>query len=121
MKRTGFTLVEVLVVALIVGILSAVAIPSMQGYITRVADQVCEHTAAIVLTSIVTFIQDIDPGLTQMTAGVHRDLDEINAILGRYQVKLPDQFSIDVIIIDATHITVFIQDNEHAGTAQIGS
>ena len=121
MKRKGFTLVEVLVTAVIIGILSATAIPAMQGYITRSADQVCEHTAAAVLTSIVTFIQDVDPGLTQMTAGVHRDLDEINAVLGRYQVKLPDRFTIDVIIIDALHMTVFIQDNEHAGTAQIGA
>ena len=121
MKYKGFTLVEVLVVSVIIGILSATAIPAMQGYITRSADQVCEHTAGIVLTSIVTFIQDIDPNLIQMTAGVHRDLEEINAILGRYQIKLPEEFTIDVIIIDATHMTVLIQDTQHSGIAQIGA
>ena len=120
MKRKGFTLVEVLVVSVIVGILSATAIPTMQGYITRTADQVCKHTAAVVLTSVVTFIRDVDPGLTQMTAGIHRDLNEINAILGRYLITLPDKFDIDVIIIDADHITVLIQDTEYSGLAQIG-
>ena len=121
MKKKGFTLVEVLVVAILVGILSATAIPSMVGYIYRAADQVCEHTAAVVLTSVVTFVQDKDPGLVYLTTGVHRDLDQLNAVLGKYQIKLPDNYSIDVIVVDAENITVFIQDDENAGEASIGS
>ncbi|MBN2789154.1 MAG: prepilin-type N-terminal cleavage/methylation domain-containing protein [Candidatus Delongbacteria bacterium] len=121
MKVKGFTLVEVLVVSVIVGILSATAVPAMMGYVKRAADQVCEHTAAAVLTSVVTYIQDSDPGLVRLTPGEHRDLDQLNAILGSYSIKLPDQFEIDVFVIDAKNITVFITDEENMGEASIGS
>ena len=121
MKKKGFTLVEILVVALILGILSAVAIPTMTGYVTQTSDQVCEHTASMVLGSIIAFINDQDPTLLKLTPGQHRDIDELNAILGKFHIKIPDEFTIDVLVTDNEHVTVFIQNDEYAGSATLGS
>ena len=121
MKNKGFTLVEVLVVSIIVGILSAVAIPALNGYIDRSSDQVCQHTASMVLKSVIAFIQDRDMTLTKLTPGVHRDIDALNTVLGNFRIMIPEYYSIDVFVTDAEHITVFIQDDIHMGSASIGS
>jgi prepilin-type N-terminal cleavage/methylation domain-containing protein len=110
MKIKGFTLLEVLVVALIVGI-----------YITSSSDLVCEHTAATILQSIIVFITDRDPNLDVLTPGIKRDIDELNSLLGSFKVKLPEEYTIEVLIIDKDNITVFVQDDEYMGSASVGT
>ena len=121
MKRKGFTLVEVLVVAVIIGILSTAAIPAMNGYITRTSDKVCEHTASMVLTSVVTFIQDKDPSFTLLDKSMYDGIDDLNAVLGNFGIQIPEGFTVQ-IFIDQNHIiTVIVQDGAYLGEAEIGS
>lgn len=114
----GFTLVEVLVVAVIVALLSAVAIPAMNGYIERTSDMVCEHTAASVLKSIVVYIQD--RGWNASMIGSY-DINSINTLLGEFKVKIEDKYTVDINIDGPDRITVFVQDDQYMGTATIGT
>jgi len=52
MRNKGFTLIEVLVVAVIVAVLAAVAIPAYMNYVKDSKGQVMENIAATVATSI---------------------------------------------------------------------
>ena len=115
MKRKGFSLVELLKVAVIMGILSSVAIPAYNQYIINTSDQICEHTAAIVLTSVVTFIQSVDPNLT----GNFGTIEGLNAILGDLRVKLPEGFTAETFIVDKDNIIIFVQNDQYLGTATL--
>jgi len=112
----GFTLVELVTVATILAVLAATAIPAYNGYIIRTSDQVCEHTAAAVLTSIVSFIQvkgDINSG--------SYDIDGINSLLKEYKISIPKGYEAEIIIIDKDDITVIVQDDQYLGTATLGT
>jgi prepilin-type N-terminal cleavage/methylation domain-containing protein len=59
-NQKGFTLVEVIVVAVIVAILAAVAIPLYNGYIADSRINVCQNTAASVASAFTAAVQQ-DP------------------------------------------------------------
>ena len=64
-KQKGFTLVEVIVVAVIVAVLAAVAIPLYNGYVKDSRMNVCQNTAASIASMYVAAnSQDIAPTQT---------------------------------------------------------
>ena len=59
--RKGFTLIEVLVVAVIVAILAAVAIPAYSGYITSSRSRVALNTAGVIAAAVAAYVSEF-PG-----------------------------------------------------------
>jgi prepilin-type N-terminal cleavage/methylation domain-containing protein len=73
MKRKneqGFTLVEVIVVAVIVAVLAAVAIPLYNGYIRDSRVNVCQNNAASIASSITAALQQ-DPTFSTAASGAN--------------------------------------------------
>ena len=66
MTKKGFTLIEVMVVAVIVAILSAVAIPIYNGYIERSANDVSKNVAGVVASSVGLAIENSSSGYIAM-------------------------------------------------------
>jgi len=64
-RRKGFTLVELMVVILIVGILAAVAIPLMQGRIDKAKWSEANATAGTIRTAVRAYCAETSVGTAQ--------------------------------------------------------
>ena len=80
--RKGFTLVELMVVILIVGILAAVAIPLMQGRIDKAKWSEANATAGTLRTSIRAYSAETSLATAQGFAGNTMDDATTQAALG---------------------------------------
>ena len=81
-NRKGFTLVELMVVILIVGILAAVAIPLMQGRIDKAKWSEGNATAGTVRTAIRAYAAETSVTTAQTLAGSNLGVAATRALLG---------------------------------------
>ena len=82
MRRKGFTLVELMVVILIVGILAAVAIPLMQGRINKAKWSEANATAGTIRTAISAYAAETSVGTAQGLIGNALDDGSTQTALG---------------------------------------
>jgi type IV pilus assembly protein PilA len=81
-RRKGFTLVELMVVILIVGILAAVAIPLMQGRIDKAKWSEANATAGTIRTAIRAYAAETSVATAQALATKTLDDSATQAALG---------------------------------------
>jgi type IV pilus assembly protein PilA len=81
-RRKGFTLVELMVVILIVGILAAVAIPLMQGRIDKAKWSEANATAGTIRTAIRAYAAETSVATAQTLAGSNLGVAATQSALG---------------------------------------
>ena len=90
--RKGFTLIEVLVVAVIVAILAAVAIPAYNGYIQSSKEKVSRNTAGTIAAAAAAYYSE-NPTATTIAQAVAQSG---TATFGTQSVKLPDSYQASI-------------------------
>ena len=99
--RKGFTLIEVLVVAVIVAILAAVAIPAYSGYIQSSKERVAANVAGTIASALAAYYSEFpefDPVMDVDAGGVVQIGDGSGN-----SVRLPEDYEAE---IDATNVTI---------------
>ncbi len=81
-NRKGFTLVELMVVILIVGILAAVAIPLMQGRIDKAKWSEANATAGTIRTAIRAYAAETSIATAQALVGSNLGVAATRNVLG---------------------------------------
>ena len=104
--RKGFTLIEVLVVAVIVAILAAVAIPAYNAYIASTKVDVAKNLAAVIVQSAASYYQKFPTALmaTSQKLGYPAG-DLLFGTTGEYDVKIPIGYVVDNVAAGTVRVT----------------
>jgi len=122
-SRKGFTLIELMVVILIVGILAAVAVPIMRGRIDSAKWSEANASAGSIRTTVRAYIAEKGPTYADYAADLHGGLDDsdIQANLGFSASDLDgaffdqEDYVISAVTADPPSCIVTVGPSLHSG------
>ncbi len=107
-RQDGFTLVEVIVVAVIVAVLAAVAIPLYNGYVRDSRKNVADNTAGTIASALAATRQQgihSDSIPTAATSNVYR-IPGLSGIPNT--IRIPENYSVAVNKAESTVIVKYV-------------
>lgn len=107
----GFTLIELIVVIAIIGVLAAILVPSMIGYVGKSKLATANSNAKLAFTNTATYCTDCEVAGNPVTAGTNASMDLTSGAAGQTYAK------------DGAHLTEALQSlmggNSNAGVATV--
>lgn len=135
MKKKGFTLIELIVVIAIIGVLAAILVPAMLGYIKKSKITNCNSAAKSIMTAATSAVTDIDAedrtnfsitAITDVSDEVGTAFDAANPtanVQGRFYKKIATYFSdidslegVSIDLDNGVPVAVAVQDSRYFGT-----
>lgn len=74
-NQKGFTIMELMIVIVIIGILIAIAVPAYQSFRARAATRACQSNLRTISTAVGMWIADLDPN-----NAAHDAMDDLDAV-----------------------------------------
>lgn len=97
--RTGFTLIDVMIVVVLIGILAAIVIPIVSGHLDRAKETAATATQAMVRRALDLYFQQHNTWPAQITPDMFHPAEDVTMPQGYQLVYNPSTGDLDLVLV----------------------